>query len=211
MSKENVSSQKDSQPDRRDFIKGASCAIGAALGAVPMAAGVRVVLDPLTRQSAAEGDAEFIRLADVSDLPTGEPMKFAIVEDKSDKWSRYKDVPVGAVYLLKASTQAEDRKKAGADTNSTEESQTEPERPVSVIAYNTVCPHLGCFVDYRKKEQDFFCPCHDSNFDLNGKLVKGVSPRAMDTLEVDEEKLKAGEVWVKFQRFKGNTKEKIAL
>ena len=50
-----------------------------------------------------------------------------------------------------------------------------------------------------------------SNFDLNGKLVKGVSPRAMDTLEVDEEKLKAGEVWVKFQRFKGNTKEKIAL
>jgi len=211
MSKENGFSQEDSQPDRRDFIKGASCAIGAALGAVPMAAGVRVVLDPLTRQSAAEGDAEFIRLADVSDLPTGEPMKFAIVEDKSDKWSRYKDVPVGAVYLLKASTQAEDRKKAGADINSTEESQTEPERPVSVIAYNTVCPHLGCFVDYRKKEQDFFCPCHDSNFDLNGKLVKGVSPRAMDTLEVDEEKLKAGEVWVKFQRFKGNTKEKIAL
>ena len=43
MSKENVSSQEDSQPDRRDFIKGASCAIGAAIGAVPMAAGVRVV------------------------------------------------------------------------------------------------------------------------------------------------------------------------
>ena len=99
-------------------------------------------------------------------------------------------MPVGAVYLLKASTQAEDPKKAGADTNSTEESQMEPEWPVSVIAYNTVCPHLGCFVDYRKKEQDFFCPCHDSNFDLNSKLVKGVSPRAMDTLEVDQEKLK---------------------
>ena len=82
MSKENVSSKEDSQPDRRDFIKGASCAIGAAIGAVPMAAGVRVVLDPLTRQSASEGDAEFIRLTDVSDLPEGEPMKFAIVEDK---------------------------------------------------------------------------------------------------------------------------------
>ena len=192
MSKENVSSKEES-PDRRDFIKGASCAIGAAIGAVPMAAGVRVVLDPLSRQATAEGGAEFIRLADVSDLPEGEPMKFAIVEDKTDKWSRYKDVPVGAVYLLKTATQ--------------EESETS----ISVIAYNTVCPHLGCFVDYREKEQDFFCPCHDSNFDLNGKLVKGVSPRAMDTLEVDEEKLKAGEVWVKFQRFKGNTKEKIAL
>ena len=141
-----------------------------------MAAGVRVVLDPLTRQTASEGDAEFIRLTDVSDLSEGEPMKFAIVEDKKDKWSRYKDVPVGAVYLVKTAT------------------EEQPETSISVIAYNTVCPHLGCFVDYRKKEQDFFCPCHDSNFDLNGKLVKGVSPRAMDTLEVDEEKLKAGGV-----------------
>ena len=102
MSKENVSSQEDSQPDRRDFIKGASCAIGAAIGAVPMAAGVRVVLDPLTRQTASEGDAEFIRLTDVSDLPEGEPMKFAIVEDKKDKWSRYKDVPVGLIIVKKS-------------------------------------------------------------------------------------------------------------
>jgi Rieske Fe-S protein len=196
MSKENVSSQEDSQPDRRDFIKGASCVIGAAIGAVPMAAGVRVVLDPLSRQSTKEGDAEFIRLADVSDLPMGEPMKFAIVEDKKDKWSRYKDVPVGAVYLL---NEIRDGDNDGVPVE------------VSVIAYNTVCPHLGCFVDYRKDEQDFFCPCHDSNFDLEGNLLKGVSPRGMDTLEVDEEKLKAGEVWVKFQRFKGNTKEKIVL
>ncbi len=196
MSKENVSSQEESQPDRRGFIKGASCAIGAAIGAVPMAAGVRVVLDPLSRQATAEGGAEFIRLADVSDLPESEPMKFAIVEDKTDKWSRYKDVPVGAVYLLKETGDS---------------SADDAEAPVSVIAYNTVCPHLGCFVDYRKDEQDFFCPCHDSNFDLEGNLLKGVSPRAMDTLEVDEEKLKAGEIWVKFQRFKSNTKEKIAL
>ena len=33
----------------------------------------------------------------------------------------------------------------------------------------------------------------------------------MDTLEIDEEKLKAGEVWVKFQRFKANTKDKIPV
>ena len=94
----NEESQPD-QPDRRDFIKGASCVIGAAIGAVPMAAGVRVVLDPLSHhENGGEGEAEFIRLAELAELPDGEPMKFAIVEDKSDKWSRYKDVPVGAVY-----------------------------------------------------------------------------------------------------------------
>ena len=138
-------------------------------------------------------------MADTSELPEEEPIKFAIVEDKTDKWSRYKDVPVGAVYLLKTAPQ-------------TAEGDAEDADPApAVIAYNTVCPHLGCFVDYRKKENDFFCPCHDSNFSLDGELVKGVSPRAMDTLEIDEEKLKAGEVWVKFQRFKANTKDKIPV
>ena len=192
MSSENNFSHEESepdQPDRRGFIKGASCVIGAAIGAVPMAAGVRVVLDPLShREKESGGEAEFIRLAELTELPGGEPKKYAIVEDKSDKWSRYKDVPVGAVYLLK--------KKVGEGKD-------------AVIAYNTVCPHLGCFVDYRKNEQDFFCPCHDSQFTLDGELTKGVSPRGMDKLKVDIRN--GSEVWVKFRRFKSNTKDKIAL
>jgi Rieske Fe-S protein len=190
MSTDMESQNQGEQPDRRGFIKGASCAIGAAIGVVPMAAGVRMALDPLSRKAIAV-DAEFVRLAEVSDLEVGVPRKYAIVEDKRDKWSRYKDVPVGAVYLLLE--KAEDSK------------SSEPK----VIAYNTVCPHLGCFVDYRPKQQDYFCPCHDSNFALDGTLKKGVSPRGMDSLEVE---LRNGsEVWVKFQRFKANASEKIAI
>ena len=190
MSTDMESQNQEDQPDRRGFIKGASCAIGAAIGVVPMAAGVRMALDPLSREAIAV-DAEFIRLAEVSDLEAGVPRKFAIVEDKRDKWSRYKDVPVGAVYLLLE--KAKDSK------------SSEPK----VIAYNTVCPHLGCFVDYRPEHQDYFCPCHDSNFALDGSLKRGVSPRGMDTLEVEIRK--GSEVWVKFQRFKANTKEKIVI
>lgn len=186
MSPENNLSDEESQPeksDRRSFIRGASCFIGAAIGAVPMTAGVRVLIDPLSRKNSGPEKAEFIRLAELTELPDGEPVKFAIVEDKSDKWSHYKDVPVGAVYLLKQGGK--------------------------VIAYNTVCPHLGCFVDYRKSEKDFFCPCHDSQFALDGKLTKGVSPRSMDELTVD---IRNGvEVWVKFQRFKANTKDKVVI
>ena len=191
MSTDMESQNQEEQPDRRGFIKGASCAIGAAIGVVPMAAGVRMALDPLSRKGIAV-DAEFIRLAEVSDLEAGVPRKFAIVEDKRDKWSRYKDVPVGAVYLLLVEN--------GEDSKSSEP---------KVIAYNTVCPHLGCFVDYRPEQQDYFCPCHDSNFALDGSLKKGVSPRGMDTLEVEIRN--GSEVWVKFQRFKANTKEKIVI
>jgi len=190
MSTDMESQNQEDQPDRRGFIKGASCAIGAAIGVVPMAAGVRMAMDPLSRKAIAV-DAEFIRLAEVSDLEAGVPRKFAIVEDKRDKWSRYKDVPVGAVYLLL---------EKGEDSKSSEP---------KVIVYNTVCPHLGCFVDYRPEQQDYFCPCHDSNFALDGSLKKGVSPRGMDTLEVEIRK--GSQVWVKFQRFKANTKEKIVI
>ncbi len=190
MSANSESKNQDDQPDRRGFIKGASCAIGAAIGVVPMAAGVRVAMDPLSRQETVV-DAEFIRLAEVSDLEVGVPKKFAIVEDKRDKWSRYKDVPVGAVYLLLQKAKEDER--------------GEPK----VIAFNTVCPHLGCFVDYRPEQQDYFCPCHDSNFALDGSLKKGVSPRDMDTLKVEIRK--GHEVWVKFQRFKANTKEQIVI
>ena len=190
MSANSESKNQDDQPDRRGFIKGASCAIGAAIGVVPMAAGVRVAMDPLSRQETVV-DAEFIRLAEVSDLEVGVPKKFAIVEDKRDKWSRYKDVPVGAVYLLLQKAKEDER--------------GEPK----VIAFNTVCPHLGCFVDYRPEQQDYFCPCHDSNFALDGSLKKGVSPRDMDSLKVEIRK--GSEVWVKFQRFKANAKEPIVI
>lgn len=182
---ENQDGQPD-QPDRRCFIKGASCAIGAAIGIVPMVAGVRVALNPLGEKKSG-AKAEFKKLAQLADLKTGVPKKFSIVADKTDKWTRHRDVPVGAVYLLK--------QKAGAK---------EP-----VVAFNTVCPHLGCFVDYRTEKQDFFCPCHDSNFALDGQLKKGVSPRGMDSLEVEIRK--GAEVWVKYQRFKANTSEPIPI
>ena len=197
-SAENTSPGSDEQPDRRQFIKGASCAIGAAIGAVPMVAGVRVALDPLGKEGGG-GDGKFFHLANLGDLKPGLPKKFSIFDDRKDKWTSYKNVPVGAVYLLKTNAQSAE----GEDANATADSAE------TVIAFNTVCPHLGCFVDYRTDEKDFFCPCHDSNFDLKGDMKKGVSPRGMDTLQVEIRE--GNEVWVKFQHFKANTKDKVAI
>ena len=44
-----------------------------------------------------------------------------------------------------------------------------------------------------------FSPCHNSNFKLNGDILSGVSPRAMDPLEIEVRN--TSEVWVKFQNF----------
>jgi Rieske Fe-S protein len=36
-----------------------------------------------------------------------------------------------------------------------------------------VCPHAGCNVDYSEKDTKFVCPCHGSEFDINGNVTQG--------------------------------------
>lgn len=35
-----------------------------------------------------------------------------------------------------------------------------------------VCPHAGCNVDY-SPEGKFVCPCHGSEFNINGEVIQG--------------------------------------
>jgi len=55
-------------------------------------------------------------------------------------------------------------------------------------ALSTTCPHLGCKVDWEPDNNRFFCPCHDGFFDVNGNVISGPPPRALDSfkVEVDE-------------------------
>ena len=188
------------EPDRRQFIKGASCAIGGAVGLVPALAAVRVALDPIGRERGDGGG--FTRLANLKDLEPGKPVMVPVVAEKRDKWSRSEGV-VGAVWLLR------EKLEGGANWASDEDGPA-MKAADHVTAFSTICPHLGCFVDFREKENDFYCPCHNSNFKLSGEALNTTPPRPMDELEVDADKLaQSGEVWVKYVRFKTNTSKKI--
>jgi len=72
-------------------------------------------------------------------------------------------------------------------------------------ALSAVCPHLGCAVDYDTDVTKFKCPCHHSEFNLDGKVEGGPAPRAMDELELEE---KDGTVAVRYQRFRQGIGEK---
>ena len=170
--------------DRREFIsKAASVVIGGSLVVVPAVAGMCIFLDPLRRKS--ESGASVL-VANFNSLPeNGEPRKFSVLATRVDAWNRTPNVPVGAVYLQRVGEK--------------------------VRALNVVCPHAGCFVDYRPANNNYFCPCHNSSFALDGKIQdpKSPSPRGLDELPVEVRN--GSEVWVTFQNFRAGVHEKIPV
>src|SRR5205814_660324 len=38
----------------------------------------------------------------------------------------------------------------------------------SILAFSAACTHLGCIVQWEKKEREFVCPCHGSTFNEAG-------------------------------------------
>jgi Rieske Fe-S protein len=57
-----------------------------------------------------------------------------------------------------------------------------------VEVLSAVCPHLGCEVPWNAAEGKFMCPCHGSQFALDGSLIRGPALRGMDTLPIKVEK-----------------------
>ena len=47
--------------------------------------------------------------------------------------------------------------------------------------FNAHCTHKGCIVKYSEKDNRIECPCHGSQYDLNGNVLKGPAPRSLPT------------------------------
>jgi thiosulfate dehydrogenase [quinone] large subunit len=56
------------------------------------------------------------------------------------------------------------------------------------VAYNAVCPHMGCTVGYSAATQIIVCPCHGSEFEVStGDVIQGPATRGLTKLEIVEE------------------------
>jgi thiosulfate dehydrogenase [quinone] large subunit len=55
------------------------------------------------------------------------------------------------------------------------------------VAYNAVCPHMGCTVGYSSANKIIVCPCHGSEFEVsNGHVIVGPAPHGLTKLKVEE-------------------------
>src|SRR5882724_8564614 len=137
---------------RRDFVKKFLAGlISTLMGFVPLGAGLAVFLDPLRRKTSSGGLA---RIASLESLPAdGIPRKFPVVATRVDAWTRFRRAAIGSVYLRRT---IDDQ----------------------VQAFNVVCPHAGCFVDFLPDKGHYHCPCHNSTFTIAGKIDNPSSPAA---------------------------------
>lgn len=51
-------------------------------------------------------------------------------------------------------------------------------------AYDAICPHQGCPVNFVSPSDGFACPCHGSRFDAQGKVVNGPATRGLKAIPV---------------------------
>jgi len=52
------------------------------------------------------------------------------------------------------------------------------------IAYNAVCPHLGCVVKWEGGSQSLVCPCHGGKFGMDGSVQGGPIPGPLSAVDL---------------------------
>lgn len=62
-----------------------------------------------------------------------------------------------------------------------------PTNSEQLIAVNPTCTHAGCSVTWEPEQQVFVCPCHDSQFSSDGKVVEGPASEPLTSYQVKSE------------------------
>lgn len=77
-----------------------------------------------------------------------------------------------------------------------------------IKVFSPICTHLGCRYNWDEDKKQFVCPCHNSVFTIDGKVVSGPAPRDLDELPVD---IKDGDLYVQYEKFEVGIPEKIII
>ena len=206
-----------SEEKRRNFlVEIAAVVVGGLAGLGPLAVGLYAVLSEPFRSRKTPGkysrgdggatgsvDEYFVTTMD-SLSNDGLPRRFEVIANKFDAWNFVPDQPIGAIYLSKQDASPEGGQ-VFVDADG---------KKWSVVAFHATCPHAGCSVSYEQAASAFLCPCHNSSFNVDGtkRDAEGShnpSPRPLDRLDINGEKLAKGEVWVEFFDFYTGRANKI--
>ena len=156
---------------RRSFFGALLGVGGVAMSALLAVPVMRYVLYPLYSSS---GMSKWSKIGLVDSLPAAgsPPVKKEITFRRLDGWR---------------------------ETVTTESVYVERTADGKVRVLSSICPHLGCTVQWSGSKDQFLCPCHGSVFSRTGKHVAGPARRGMDPLPTEQ---KEGDLLVHFEYFR---------
>jgi ubiquinol-cytochrome c reductase iron-sulfur subunit len=160
---------------KRRFLIGATSVVGG-IGAVATAVPFVMSFFPSERAKAAGAPVE----VDISKLEAGQKID---VEWRGKVVWLINRTPQMLASLPKLTGQLADPSSNKSEQPAYAKNETRSIKP-SVLVMIGICTHLGCSPTYRRDVapadlgQDwlggFFCPCHQSKFDLSGRVYKGM-------------------------------------
>ena len=153
---------------RRDFIKITTAAVGTFIGAAIGLPAIDFLIDPALK--AGKTDA-WIPLGKLVAFEVGKPTLATFTRSKVNGWE--KTVNSYGVFVLRTSE---------TDT----------------LVLSNKCTHLGCHVNWNTDKQEYICPCHDAQFDIDGKVLGGPPPRPLDRYAGDQVKVEDGTLLIHF-------------
>jgi menaquinol-cytochrome c reductase iron-sulfur subunit len=113
--------------------------------------------------------SKYIEAGDVSQLTAGAPVEMSFQENRLDGWKLITEKKTA--WVVK-----------------------EPNN--QIVAFGPQCTHLGCAYHFENSQNQFVCPCHNSVFSIDGKVVSGPAPRPLDRYEtrVQNNQLEIGQL-----------------
>lgn len=130
-------------------------AIYGIWGAITAALGLPALIYLLFPPKAVKAE-EWIEIGDVARLHPSSPVEMAFRRNRVDGWKVISEK--STAWVVK-----------GADNQ--------------ITAFGPQCTHLGCAYHWDDAKDQFLCPCHNSVFSVEGKVVSGPAPRPLDRYE----------------------------
>src|SRR5688572_25079786 len=165
----------DEGPDRRRFLKVATCALGGGVGIAVAAPTLRLFASPLGETTVTTPRSP-LDLGSLDRIPVGPtPTRVEVVAPiVKDAWVAARNVVLGAAWIQRPA-------------------------PDKLQALSAVCPHLGCAVGWDTRANNFLCPCHDSRFAPGGDRLSGPSERGLDPLPIQVKNGRLELTWIRFR------------
>ncbi|HEX8011005.1 MAG TPA: ubiquinol-cytochrome c reductase iron-sulfur subunit [Casimicrobiaceae bacterium] len=170
-----MASEESVDKRKRRFLLGASTAVGT-IGVVAWAVPFGMSMWPSERAKAAGAPVE----VDISKLEPGQ--QITVLWRSKPIWVIHR-TPEMVASLPKLDSRVADPKSEIDHQPKYAKNENRSIKPEIFVAIG-ICTHLGCIPTYRPEVAPadlgpdwlggFFCPCHQSKFDLAGRVYKGV-------------------------------------